>query len=301
VKALFYRILTVLARTIGDWAFLMIAWFVATGYFLFFPHRVSVSRRFYEALFPERGWFHALGCAWRQYHSFVHVFLDRLRLARGEDLDMTCEGWEHIANAAESGKGAVLVMSHLGSWEIAATLLMKSGREIPGLKLLLFLGEKHREEIEALQKKQVVSQGVRVVVVPEEGGSSLHIIEGLHCLREGGIVSLTGDRLWGQDQQRTVEVCFAGGRAQLPEMPYVLAMLSGAPLLVFFGYRRGKEGYHLVAKPALAIASVQRLERGRAIQETAQVYAGWLEETARCHPGEWFNFTHFLKDLKNKD
>ena len=77
MKDLFYRCLASLARRFGNWIFLLIAWHVATGYFLFFPRRVAVSVRFYRRLFPERGRRHALRCAWRQYHHFVHVFLER--------------------------------------------------------------------------------------------------------------------------------------------------------------------------------------------------------------------------------
>ena len=60
MKDLFYRLLTALARRLGNGAFLLIAWFVATGYFLFFPRRRKLSVRFYATLFPGRGRRHAL-------------------------------------------------------------------------------------------------------------------------------------------------------------------------------------------------------------------------------------------------
>ena len=293
MKDFAYRCLISLEKRFGRWIFLLVAWHVATGYFLLFPRRVAVSVRFYRRLFPERGRRYALLCAWRQYHHFVHVFLDRFRLTEGDDLPTTYEGWEHIVAATESGRGGIILMSHVGSWEIAARLLRHYGRNHPRMRLLLYLGAKHREQIERRQKKSVEESGIRVVSVPENGGSAMDILEGLHFLREGGLVSLTGDRLWSREQ-RAVTVRFAGGEARIPEIPFILAMLSGAPILIFFGYRTGRGRYHLVTHPPIFVTAASRTERRRAVETAAQAYADLLAETVRAHPYEWYHFEPFL-------
>ncbi len=293
MKDLFYRGLMFLARRFGSWIFLLVAWHVALGYFLFFPRRVAVSVRFYRRLFPERPRLHALWCAWQQYHHFVHVFLDRFLLAEGAELETTYEGWEHIVAAARSGRGGIILMSHVGSWEIAAHLLRRYGQGDRGMRLMLYLGEKHREQIERRQKKSIEKSGIRIVSVPEGGGTAMDILEGLKFLREGGLVSLTGDRLWGR-KQKTVTVRFAGCRARIPEIPYILAMMSGAPLLIFFGYRTGRGRYHLVSSPPHIVAAAARGERHKAVAAAAQDYADLLEETVRAHPYEWYHFEPFL-------
>jgi len=293
VKDLFYRAIIFLKNHCGRWIFLLFAWHVATGYFLLFPRRVAVSVRFYRRLFPEGGRLYPLWCAWRQYHHFVHVFLDRLLLTEEAKIATTYEGWEHIAAAARSGQGGIILMSHVGSWEIAAQLLGRYGRKLPDLRLMLYLGEKHREQIERRQKKSVEQSGIRIVAVPEDGGSPLDILEGLNFLKGGGLVSLTGDRLWG-GEQRTVTVRFAGGEARIPEIPYTLALLSGAPLLIFFVYRTGRGRYHFLTKPPLYVLAASRLERRKAIESAAQAYADLLAETVRAHPYEWYHFEPFL-------
>jgi predicted LPLAT superfamily acyltransferase len=184
-------------------------------------------------------------------------------------------------------------MSHVGSWEIAARLLRYQGQDHPCMRLLLYLGAKHREQIERRQKKSVEESGIRVISVPEDGGSAMDILEGLNFLREGGLVSLTGDRLWSREQ-RAVTVRFAGGEARIPEIPYLLAMLSGSPLLIFFGYRTGKGTYHLITNPPLFIPKASRGERNRAVEKAAQAYADLLADTVRTHPYEWYHFEPFL-------
>jgi predicted LPLAT superfamily acyltransferase len=300
MKDLFYRCLIFLTQRCGTWIFLLFAWPVATGHFLLYPRRVAISVRFYRRLFPERGRWHSLWCAWRQYHHFVHVFLDRLLLEEGMEIATTYEGWEHIVAAAQSGRGGIILMSHVGSWEIAAQLLGHYGRELPRMRLLLYLGAKHKEQIEQRQKKSVEQSGIRVVAIPEEGGSPMEILEGLNFLRGGGLVSLTGDRLWGQGQ-RAVTVRFAGSEARIPEIPYILSLLSGAPLLIFFVYRTGKGRYHLVTKPPLYVSAASRRERPKAVETAAQAYADSLAETVRAHPYEWYHFEPFLTEPGDGD
>ena len=70
--------------------------------------------------------------------------------------------------------------------------------------------------------------------------------------------------------------------------------MSGAPLLVFFGYRTGKGRYHLVSMPPLTVAAAGRGERHKAVEAAAQAYADLLAETARAHPYEWYHFEPFL-------
>ena len=296
MKDFFYRCLMFLAKRFGTWIFLPIAWPVATGYFLFFPGRVAVSVRFYRRLFPNRSRFYPLWCAWRQYHRFVHVFLDRFLLKEGEELQTVHEGWEHMTAASESGRGGIILMSHVGSWEIAAQLLKQHGQNHPRMKLLLYLGAKHKEQIEKRQKKSIAQSGIRVVSIPEDGGSPMDILEGLNFLREGGLVSLTGDRLWGREQ-RSVTVRFAGGEARIPEIPYILALMSGAPLLIFFVYRTEKGQYHLLTKPPLYVTAVSRRERRKAVETAAQAYADLLAETVCTHPYEWYHFEPFLTEF----
>ena len=202
MKDFFYRCLMVLAKRFGSWIFLLIAWHVATGYFLFFPRRVAVSVRFYRRLFPERPRRYALWCAWRQYHHFVHVFLDRFLLLEGEEFANDVRGVGAYRRGGR--KAAAGGSSSCPTWGAGRSPPTSSGITVesdPRMKLLLYLGAKHREQIERRQKKSVEQSGIRIVSVPEDGGSAMDILEGLKFLREGGLVSLTGDRLWGREQK----------------------------------------------------------------------------------------------------
>jgi len=293
MKVAFYRFLIVLSQGIGLWVFRVVAWGIASGYFLFFPGRVAVGVRFYGALYPERGRLYHIWCTWKQFHSFPHVFLDRFLLSGGQTITYTHEGREYLEDAVNRGIGGILLMSHVGNWEVASRILLARGRENPRLKLLLYLGKKQKEQIERIQKEILVRSGVGIIAVEQDGGSPLDIIEGINFLKAGGLVSLTGDRRWRKDQ-RSVAVRFLGHAAFLPETPFIFALLSDSPLLVFFACRTGSHTYHFKVLPPIVVHAKDRHSRGDAIQRAAQFYADRLEETVRQHPYEWFHFESFI-------
>ncbi len=294
MKVRLYRFLIALSKFLGPWFFRVIAWGIASGYFFMFPGRVAVSMRFYRALFPaSRGLYH-LWCAWKQYHHFTSLFLDRFLLFDDKNVAFTHEGWEYLEDAVNKKVGGVLLMSHVGNWEIAAHLFLRvHARNNPGMKLLLYLGQKHKEQIERMQKESLVRSGVQVIAVGREGGSPFDIVSGINFLKAGGMVSLTGDRKWREDQ-RSISVRFLGHEVFLPETPFVFALLSGSPLLIFFAHRTGPQTYHFKIMPPEYVRARGRKDRQEAIRKAAQAYAEHLEDAVRRHPFEWYHFEPFI-------
>ncbi|MBC2712183.1 MAG: lysophospholipid acyltransferase family protein [Desulfosarcina sp.] len=288
--ALFYRILTRLTRVSGLWFFSLISGGIAVGYFLLFPKRVAVGIRFYQALFPEKSRAYHRWCTFRQFLDFTHVFRDRMLLAEsGGGITTTFDGWERLRDAM-AGSGGILLMSHMGNWEVAARLLKKT---LPDLKLLLYMGVKQKEQIEGMQKRAVRQSDIRIVGVDADGGSPFDIVDGIRFLRAGGLVSLTGDRVW-QGEQRTIPVRFLGQTVHLPAAPYVLAMVADSPIFVFFAVRIQKCHYRFCASTPIIVQATERRQRESAMARAAQQYADLLEDAVRRYPFQWHHFEPFL-------
>jgi len=298
MKDLFYRCMMLISGFTGAWFFRIMAWWVATGYFILFPQRVAISINFYKALFPVRGFFYHLFCAWRQFHNFTTVFLDRWLARKPGAIAYSDEGREHIEKIAREQTGAVMLMSHLGNWDLGASYL--GGRTSgSAIKLLLYLGEKQGEQIEGRQKKELALQGVKIIATKKDEASPFDVLEGIHFLKDGGFVSMTGDRLWSASQ-RSVAVKFLGRTALLPKAPFQFALLSGSPLIIFFVNRTGKGRYHSTLFPPFAVAAAARSEREEAIRQAAQQYAGILENMVRRYPFEWYHFERFIELVDSK-
>ncbi len=181
-------------------------------------------------------------------------------------------------------------MSHIGNWEVAAHLLK---RELQDVRLLLYMGVKHKEQIEGVQKESLVQSGIRIVAVDEDGGSPMDIVEGIKFIESGGVVSLTGDVVWKRDQ-RTIPVKFLGHEVLLPQTPHLFALLSGAPMFIFFAFRTGKNKYHFTMSEPICLTPTSRSERDAAIRQSAQRYADTLETMVRNYPLQWYHFKSFL-------
>lgn len=291
MSKLFYRSITFLSSKWGRWIFLVFAWFVATGYFLFFPRRVGNSTRIYQALYSARNGLFHLWCTWRQFHNFTHVFLDRYLLQDSDEITYASEGMEHLEHVLDQGKGGILLMSHMGNWEVAAHLLK---RRLKNLRLLLYMGIRQKEQIEQIQKESLAQSGIQIIAVDEGGGSPLDIVEGIKFIESGGVVSLTGDLVWKKDQ-RTIPVIFLGQEILLPEAPHLFAFLSGAPLFIFFAFRIEKNKYRFTMSEPLYLTAASRDERAGAIRHSAQKYADILEATLRNHPLQWYHFRPLMK------
>ncbi len=131
----------------------------------------------------------------------------------------------------------------------------------------------------------------------EDEKSPFALIEGINFLREGGIVSMAGDRLWGE--QSNVAVNFLGHEARLPDTPHLFALMTGAPLMTFFVYQEAVGKYHIkVSCGRKVIAS--RADRKNAVLESAQAYAEDLAAFAREHPFEWHHFEPFFRGKINQ-
>lgn len=284
-----YKLLCAVARLGGSWILAFFSRLIALGYF-FFSGRAGESRRFYAALFPQQSRFRHAWYALRQYQQFTTIHLDRFLAAAGAEPRFTSQGWERLESVI-GARGAILLMSHLGNWEMAARLLKKKCNDLP---LLLYMGAREKEELERLQKEELRSSGVTIIAVDQEVNAPFAAIEAIRFLREGGVVSMAGDRLWRSDQ-RAVEVPFLGGRVRLPEAPYLFALLSGAPLFVFFAFRTGTNSYHFTLSEPIDLPRVSRAGRGKAMSEAATCYARLLEQSVREHPFQWYHFERFIQ------
>jgi lauroyl/myristoyl acyltransferase len=287
MKKYSYKLAIYLSRHLGVRFFRTFSWFIATGYFFLFPKRVADSLKFYRALYPGRGLFYHLCCVWKQYHNFTDVYLHRFVMRSEEEIAFVKEGWEYLDHAVKKKTGAIVIMSHIGNWELAAQMLNRKG-----LPIMLYLGAKHKEQVERIQKENLAQSGIRIVETSDREKSPFALLPGINFLREGGIVSMTGDRLWGE--QSYVMVDFLGYEAKLPDTPHLFALMTGAPLLTFFVNQDAAGIYHIKISPGRKVFAATRRDRKKAVRESVQIYADDLARYAGEHPFEWHHFEPFL-------
>jgi len=295
VKKISYYVALYFSRWWGVWFFRTFSWFIATGYYFLFPWRVAYSYKFYKALIPDKSIFYYLRCAWKQYHNFTNVYIHRFVHLPEDKIEFTKEGWQHLDGAVEKKTGAVVVMSHVGNWELAARMLKRKG-----IPMMLYLGAKvkHKEQVENIQKKKLAAHGIKIVTTSVEEKSPFALLEGINFLRDGGIVFMSGDRLWGK--QSSVIVNFLGYEVKIPDTPHLFALVTGAPLMTFFVHEKDFGKYHVTVSPGRKVTASSRAERRQAVCQSAQRYADDLTDFVRAYPFEWHHFEPFLEKKYDK-
>jgi len=197
-------------------------------------------------------------------------------------------GWDAVEAAQEAAQGGILVMSHVGNWAVAARLFRRRS-----LKIMLFMGVKTNEQVEAIQKDDMKAEDLAIQGVGENRYSPLDTIAGLHFLRSGGFVSMASDRLW-TPEQRKVKALFLGRRVEFSAVPFEFSALTGAPLFVFFSVRTGRWRYRIEVSPPIRIQAGNRKQRAAAVEEAVQLYAHHLESIVMRFPEQWYHFERFL-------
>jgi predicted LPLAT superfamily acyltransferase len=245
----------------------------------------AARRASYEFLKRARGrsvhWHHVF----RHFHCFATTILDRLYLLRGEfdRFRVTIEGKDVLKRQMETGKGAILLGSHLGSFEVLRALGVME-RSFP-LKVLM--DSVHNQNITRFFD-QLNPTIAGTVIAPDRPDTLIRVRESLDA---GYFVGILGDRVFGAD--KTTQCQFLGAPASFPAGPIILAALMHCPVILLFGLYRGRTRYEIYFEHFADEINLDRENRAREIQSWMQRYVARLEYYTRLAPYNWFNFYPF--------
>ncbi|PYL10540.1 MAG: lipid A biosynthesis acyltransferase [Verrucomicrobia bacterium] len=253
---------------------------------LYFVITARAARRTsYQYLKRVRGesarWWHVL----RHFHCFAATILDRVYLLRGEfeRFDVTVYGKEILDCQIETGKGSLLLGSHLGSFEVLRALGVMQ-KKFP---LNVLMDVVHNQNItrffDALNPRIAST-----VIAPDQPDTLIRVKESLDA---GCFIGMLGDRVSSGD--KTTQCQFLGTPATFPGGPVLLAAMTRCPVILFFGLYRGGNRYEIYFEPFADEIVLDRGRRAEDIQLWMQRYAERLEHYAQFAPYNWFNFYSF--------
>ena len=141
-------------------------------------------------------------------------------VARPHELAATTriEGREHIHQALDRGRGALLVSTHVGGWEVATALPSKL---VPVPTTAIVTDDWLAWAVEGLR----VRAGLGIMYDSEP------VSKAVRLLRAGEAILVLGD--YAKEGMRTYAVRLLDAVAELPAGPVTLARLCGTPLVPF--------------------------------------------------------------------
>ncbi len=288
------RFVTRLYRAVGRRACLPIVYAAAAYFFVRNRTARRVSREYLQTLYATPLGRQALGHPPTNRDVYRHIFefamniFDRLVVfGGGSDLmSFSHSGSELLFELAQEKRGAILLGSHVGSFDMLRTVAAAHGLKV---NVLMFTGNAAR--INSFFER--LDPGSSVQVLAFEPGSIRTAFEIRACIERGEFVGILADRLAPGGREKHAFVPFLGKPAPFPLGAFLLASVLGCPLLVSMSLRTGNATYDLMTKPLDMKPGAPHRDRDKRARELCAAYVRVLEEYCVRAPHQWMNFYEF--------
>jgi KDO2-lipid IV(A) lauroyltransferase len=223
---------------------------------------------------------------WRSYASYARYWAEGATLPAldpvlaGARISFV-EGEQHMHEAMALGRGAIVALPHVGSWEWGGALTAQMGYPMTAVAERL-------EPPELFEWFVAKREAIGLIVEPLDRGAGRRLVE---TLRAGGLVGLLCDRDLVGDG---MEVELLGRRAKVPAGPATLALRTGAPLLAGVVYSGpGKDHSVYLSAP---LDTERRDSLRKDVERVTRELADQMTELIRRAPEQWHVFVPAFAD-----
>ncbi|MCA9602748.1 MAG: hypothetical protein R3A78_12120 [Polyangiales bacterium] len=194
---------------------------------------------------------------------------------------------EVLLGNGRAGTGAVLLGAHLGSFEALRAASRRTGARVNAV-----MDMRNAQLMRRFLERHAPDANVGILEVGADPTDLM--LRARDCVERGEFVSILADRVG--PGQRSTQVQFLGGTAELPTGPFLLAAHLRCPVYLVFGLYLGDGAYELVAEEFAERVELPRADRDGALAAYAQRFAERLEVRCRQAPYNWFNFFDYWSD-----
>lgn len=181
------------------------------------------------------------------------------------------EGMEILEEAKAAGRGIIMALPHVGSWEWGGAFLAHIGLPMTAVAEVL-------EPPQLFEWFKAKREAIGLTILPLDDKATTAL---LSTLRAGGTVGLLCDR---DLQGNGVPVELFGETVTVPAGPAALALRTGAALVVAACYTGPGDGHHAVVRP------IDTTRQGLLREDVArctQAVTTELEWLIRRAPEQW--------------
>lgn len=238
--------------------------------------------------------------SYRQIVSFAFCIIEKMEGWLGkvkfDRIQYHNDDIDDILNLLRSGKGALLITSHLGNMELLRSLSDYNeqlvGREVPVYVVMdMQINSNFSDTLKSINPKF----SFNVINSNEIGPDS--IVTLMEAIEKGALVVIAGDRTSAHAKEKNLTISFLGKDAKFPYGVFLIPALMKAPLYFMFGLRdhisllSSKQNVYI--EKCHTDFNCPRSEREERIIQSCGEYVARLEKFCILYPYQWYNFFNF--------
>lgn len=224
--------------------------------------------------------------AYRVFYSFCDLIVSYCYVPKASHARLLAmmtkpdRGAEKIEQCLAQGNGLIVWTAHLGNFEFASRLLEMHGCTVNVARVV-----EDGNPAEAMLRDLMANDRLHIVDLSQGAAATLDL---LRALRRNEIVAMQGDRVY---QGFSASLPFFSAPASFPLGPFLLSMVSGAPVLPGFVVRERWLRYRvLMGDPILPVNTGNR---DADLQAGLSQAVRFLEDALRTYYDQWLNFFEF--------
>ena len=245
----------------------------AAWYWLSPRQRRAALDNYAAALGKERSDPEVARVARRAFQNYGRMLMDFVLMGSLTPAELlarvTLDGRDRLDAALSGGRGAIMAVPHMGSWDMAGSYAGALGYKISAVADR-FPGSLNEAVVATRQRF-----GMNVIMLGRAAVRSL-----TEALRANHIVALLCDL----EQGPGVDVRFFGRHAVVPGGPAALAIKTGAALMPACQYAMAPGRYNIYLDPPLSVGENETKER------LMQRVIDRFEDFIRERPDQWYAF-----------
>ncbi|MDR0524585.1 MAG: hypothetical protein LBG90_01775 [Spirochaetaceae bacterium] len=236
----------------------------------------------------------------RLFWAFALTILEKVEVWKGRvgfnRIHFQEDDIQDLIQNLEEGRGALLICSHLGNYELLRGLAFfnRTGvsRKIPVTSIADF---SVMPSFSGMLQKMNPESMTRLISANAIGPETIIFLQ--ERIASGELVVIAGDRTSANTRDKYFLFPFLGEEAPFPVGPFFLAALLQGPAYFVYALRRKdvslSSEYNMHVHKSPFSFACPRKERNRRVKELARQFAHQLEYYCKQYPHQWYNFYDF--------
>jgi len=262
--------------------------FVCLHYLLFDRAAVQASLAYVRRRFSGHGWWRQRWDVYRLFISQGVTLIDRAYLLHGgPGMQSKLKGMDKMDELLATGQGFVLLMAHLGNWQVVMTALTKFNRKV-------YLVMRPEDNPAVAENLKLSNNAGNISIISPEGALG-GVVEIMEALKTGGIVSIMGDRSYSFS---AVDVQFLGDPARFSCGAFHIAAMARCPVVSLLAAKTGVYDYEVNVAGIFHPQYQGREKKQEQLRNWVQAFARIMEDYVQQYPYQCFLFYDIWREAE---